>query len=292
MKPPFPYFGSKQRVAPAIWERFGDPSHYYEPFGGSLGTLLARPEPLSDLRQRYEYVGDADCQVTNFFRAAKLANPDELARLADWPASQLDLEARNYWLQERRQWLWTKLTDNPKWFDLECAAWFVWVQSVKISTKGSCIALRRTAGVRRRKQDLTEYFTALATRLKNVTIHFGDWTKLASAAELGGRHSDTAILLDPPYTYNTGRQAHLYVTDSGEVAHFVHRWAVARSLTHPKLRIALCGLAGEHTLPSSWEEVGWQSKLGKGKERIWFSPSCLKPGQTPSRGTRKVALNC
>ena len=105
MKPPFPYFGSKQRVAPAIWERFGDPSHYYEPFGGSLGTLLARPEPLSDLRQRYEYVGDADCQVTNFFRAAKLANPDELARLADWPASQLDLEARNYWLQERRQWL-------------------------------------------------------------------------------------------------------------------------------------------------------------------------------------------
>lgn len=273
MKTPFPHYGAKHRIAATIWERFGNPSYYYEPFGGSLGTLLGRPEETK--RQRYEYVSDADCQITNFFRAAKLANPEEMAHLADWPASQLDLEARANWLREQRQRLTLSLKADPNWYDLECAAWFAWVQSVKISTNGSFLVLRRTSGVRRRNQDLTTYFEALAKRLKDVTIHFGDWTKLANASEKESPHSDVAILLDPPYKYATGRQKKLYTTDSGDVADYVHRWALARAQTHPRLRIALCGFAGEHKMPPTWEEVAWSSKLGKGRERIWFSPSCL-----------------
>lgn len=272
MKTPFPHFGAKHRVAPEIWKRFGNPSYYYEPFGGSLGTLLGRPEATE--RLRYEYVGDAECQITNFFRAAKFANPEDLARLADWPASQLDLEARANWLKCQRVWLRESLRADPFWYDIECAAWFVWMQSVKISTNGTSIVLRRTSGVRRRNQDLTEYFTALSKRLKDVTIHFGDWTKLANAAARESVHSDVAILLDPPYKFATGRQEGLYVTDSGDVAEYVHRWALARSQTHPTLKIALCGFAGEHNLPPTWEEVAWQSKLGRGRERIWFSPNC------------------
>lgn len=273
MKTPFPHFGAKHRVAHVIWERFGNPSYYYEPFGGSLGTLLERPE--SSERQRYEYVGDADCLITNFFRAAKLADPDDMARLTDWPASQLDLEARTRSLKAQRKRLVHNLTADPNWFDLDCAAWFVWVQSVKISTNSTMIVLRRTCGVRRRNQDLSNYFAALSKRLKNVTIHYGDWTKLANAAEKESSYrSDVAILLDPPYKYTTGRQKKLYTVDSADVAAFVYRWALARSQTHPKLKIALCGLAGEHKMPDSWAEVAWTSKLGKGRERIWFSPSC------------------
>ena len=272
MKTPFPYFGAKHHVAADIWERFGNPSYYYEPFGGSLGTLLGRPEATE--RQRYEYVGDAECLITNFFRAAKLANPEDLARLADWPASQLDLEARTSWLKGHRLWLSESLRADPTWYDLECAAWFVWVESVKINTNGTSVVLRRTTGVRRRNQDLTEYFIALSKRLKDVTIHFGDWTKLANAASKESSHSETGILLDPPYKYDTGRQKELYITDSGDVATYVHRWALARAQTNPKLKIALCGFAGEHKMPPTWEEVAWSSKLGKGRERIWFSPSC------------------
>lgn len=275
MKAPFPHFGAKHRVAPIIWERFGNPSYFYEPFGGSLGTLLARPEVTGpNERQRYEYACDADCLITNFWRAAKFANAEDMARLAEWPTSQLDLEARSAWLQTHRQRLLQSLKRHPKWYDLECAAYFVWVQSVKISTNGTSVVLRRTAGVRRRNQDLASYFTALAERLKNVTIHFGDWTKLANAASRESLHSDVAILLDPPYKYATGRQKGLYVTDSGDVAEYVHRWALAISQTRPKLKIALCGFVGEHKMPPEWEEVAWQSKLGKGRERIWFSPSC------------------
>lgn len=277
MKTPFPHFGAKHHVAADIWERFGNPSYYYEPFGGSLGTLLGRPEATE--RQRYEYVGDAECQITNFFRAAKLANPEDLARLADWPASQLDLEARKKWLKEQRLWLREGLRADPTWYDLECAAWYVWGQSVKFGTHESFVSLRRTSGVRRLGQDLTEYFTVLSKRLKDVTIYFGDWTNLATAATKESQRSDVAIMLDPPYKYATGRGQKLYVTDSGDIATYVHRWALARAMTHPKLKIALCGFAGEHRMHPDWEEVAWPSKLGKGRERIWFSPSCQQPAE-------------
>jgi hypothetical protein len=35
LKAPFPWFGGKSRVAPLVWERFGDIAVYAEPFAGS-----------------------------------------------------------------------------------------------------------------------------------------------------------------------------------------------------------------------------------------------------------------
>lgn len=65
MRVPFSYFGNKWRIAPAIWERLGNPTHYFEPFAGALGCLLRRPSP-----GKHEYVGDIDAQITNFWLAA------------------------------------------------------------------------------------------------------------------------------------------------------------------------------------------------------------------------------
>ena len=45
MRTPFPYFGGKGRIAAEVWQRFGDPSYYFEPFGGALAVLLGRPTP-------------------------------------------------------------------------------------------------------------------------------------------------------------------------------------------------------------------------------------------------------
>ena len=142
MRTPFPYFGGKSRIAPEIWQRLGDPGYYFEPFGGALGVLLNRPHV-----GRHEYVGDTDCHITNFFRAAKYGDCRELAGLTDWPTSQLDLVARTKWLKQQRQRLHRNLTNDPKWYDLECAAWYAWVQSVRISANGATIVLGRTAGV-------------------------------------------------------------------------------------------------------------------------------------------------
>jgi site-specific DNA-adenine methylase len=43
LKAPFPYFGGKSAIAPVVWQRFGDPPNYDEPFVGSAAVLLARP---------------------------------------------------------------------------------------------------------------------------------------------------------------------------------------------------------------------------------------------------------
>jgi DNA adenine methylase len=277
MRTPFPYFGGKSRIAPEIWQRFGDPAYYFEPFGGALGVLLGRPNV-----GKYEYVGDIYCLITNFFRAAKYGNCRELARLVDWPTSQLDLEARTTWLKKQEPRLHNHLTDNPKWYDLECAAWYAWVQSVRISSNGATIVLGRTAGVRRQSENLEQYFAALANRLKNVVIDYGDWTRMTNAAKRNCKRADCAILLDPPYDHDTGRQKKLYVNDPPGLSAYVRRWALARAKTHPRLRIALCGFEGEHKMPCTWEELPWWSRMGCGKERIWFSPSCLKVSQEKS----------
>ena len=40
---PFPYFGGKRKVAPAVWSRFGEVRNYVEPFCGSAAMLLGAP---------------------------------------------------------------------------------------------------------------------------------------------------------------------------------------------------------------------------------------------------------
>jgi DNA adenine methylase len=55
LRAPFPWFGGKSRVAPLVWERFGNVPNYVEPFFGSGAVLLGRPHPpktetVNDLR--------------------------------------------------------------------------------------------------------------------------------------------------------------------------------------------------------------------------------------------------
>lgn len=68
----------------------------------------------------------------------------------------------------------------------------------------------------------------------------------------------------------------------------MREWALANG-DSPEFRIALCGYDTEHEMPESWECVAWKTNGGYGsqsdkrgrenkhRERIWFSPHCLKP---------------
>jgi len=38
LRAPFPWFGGKRRIAPAIWPALGAVDNYVEPFAGSLAT--------------------------------------------------------------------------------------------------------------------------------------------------------------------------------------------------------------------------------------------------------------
>jgi hypothetical protein len=127
LRAPFPYFGGKRRVASLIWRAFGDPANYVEPFAGSLAVLLARPTA-----PRVETINDLDSYVGNFWRAVQAA-PEEVARWADWPVSELDLHARHRWLVGRVDFR-ERMRADPEFYDAKVAGWWVWGISMWIGS--------------------------------------------------------------------------------------------------------------------------------------------------------------
>ena len=119
MRAPFPWFGGKSKVAPLVWDRFGNVRNYVEPFAGSLAVLLGRP---SD--PKIETVNDLDCWIANFWRALQ-ADPEAVAVHADWPVNEADLHARHLWLVRQTEFRERMKTD-PDYFDVKIAGWWVW----------------------------------------------------------------------------------------------------------------------------------------------------------------------
>jgi len=126
---PFPYFGGKRRAAPIIWQAFGDPAGYVEPFAGSAAVLLARP-PFKG--RRVETINDADGWLVNTWRAIQ-HSPADVARHAYGPVTEIDYHARLAWLQERRTpdlpaWL----EGDPEAHDAKAAGWWLYVTACGI----------------------------------------------------------------------------------------------------------------------------------------------------------------
>lgn len=119
MKAPFPWFGGKRRVAHLVWNAFGNPANYVEPFAGSLAVLLERPHT-----PKVETVNDLDCYLANFWRAVKFA-PAEVAHWADWPVNEADLHARHRWLVAQAEFR-ESMRRDPHHFDPKIAGWWVW----------------------------------------------------------------------------------------------------------------------------------------------------------------------
>lgn len=128
LRPPFPWFGGKARVAHLVWERFGEIRNYVEPFFGGGSVLLGRPsEPT------IETVNDADCYLSNFWRAVA-ADPDQVASFADWPVNEADLHARHRWLVETAAERVAKCKTDPDFYDTKVAGWWVWGQCLWIGS--------------------------------------------------------------------------------------------------------------------------------------------------------------
>jgi site-specific DNA-adenine methylase len=133
---------------------------------------------------------------------------------------------------------------------------------------------------------LFDYFDQLAARLRRVRVCCGDWSRVLSPS-VTEKHGVTGVFLDPPYT--DGNMDYSVGGVGGDVSAAVREWAIANG-DNPKLRIALCGYDGEHAMPESWECVAWKANGGYGsraagqalenskRERIWFSPHCLRVG--------------
>lgn len=299
LKPPFPYFGSKLKIAGAVWQRFGRVRNYVEPFAGSLAVFLAAPYPL-----QYSTVNDIDGFVVNFWRAVKY-NPDAVADFADWPKTELDLVARHAWLVAQSDTLVKRLREDPHFYDAKVAGWWVWWHSASIALKfGFARNMQQqlpdgtTCGVHRtlpqsykesydsicdaKSAWLRDYMQALADRLRFTNITCGDYSRTLSYTYLH-KHGLTAVFLDPPYGAERKR---LYRCDSFDILRDVREWCRENG-GNPLLRIALCGYEGEHNELEEygWRKVEWNSGSTRHnrnrvcKERIWYSPHCVPIGE-------------
>lgn len=301
LKSPYPYFGGKARVAPLIWERFGDVDNLVDPFFGSGAVLLGAPWPAD----RTETVNDLDGHLTNFWRAIQ-ADPDAVAEYADWPVSEIDLHARHRWLVNQRADTERMLAD-PDWYDAKAAGWWVWgisqwigsgwcpvegAGSEKIPHLGNAgQGVHRNSlphppagvtdvgdlprqiphvgnagmGVHRASHAhdglLVSYFRALADRMRRVRITCGDWTRVLGPS-VTWRHGTTAIILDPPYKRAGRADVYGHETD---VFDSVCAWAAANG-GNPLLRIAVCGYDGDWTPPAGWDTVRWKTPGGYGSQ--------------------------
>ena len=289
VKAPFPWFGGKSRAASLVWARFGDVPNYVEPFAGSLAVLLARPTAPN-----YETVNDKDFYLANFWRAVSI-DPEAVAAAADWPVNEIDLHARHRWLLEQSSFR-EKMLADPEYYDAKIAGFWAWGVSAWIGhawcervdnpekAKKSLPHLGTGQGINtKRARDLSAYFLAIQSRLRRVRVACGDWSRVCGCASTIN-NGLTGVFLDPPYSVSRSQK---YNEDAPGLSSEVREWALARG-DDPKFRIALCGYEGEHDMPGSWECVPWKAHCGYGwrvgdgrqnrhRERIWFSPHCLKP---------------
>ncbi|HPU86324.1 MAG TPA: DNA adenine methylase [Candidatus Latescibacteria bacterium] len=312
-KAPFIWFGGKSKVAPLVWARFGDVANYVEPFFGSGAVLFGRPTAPG-----IETVNDKDGFVANFWRALKHA-PEAVAEYADNPVNENDLHARHIWLVNQLADFVPRLEADPDFYDAKIAGWWVWglccwigsgfcsgqgpwhVEHGKLvnmksdGDAGKGVNRQRPhlgdagTGVNRPKTGLAEYMQSLADRLRNVRVCCGDWQRICGPSPTH-RLGMTGVFLDPPYSAEAGRENNLYRVEDDSVAHRCRAWAIEQG-ANPLMRIALCGYEGEHEMPADWECVAWKANggyswLGDGtnknrhRERIWFSPACIRPELT------------
>lgn len=298
IKSPFAWFGGKSRAVSIVWPRFGNVPNYVEPFFGSGAMLLGRPESHTNT---LETINDLDCYLANFWRAVA-KEPFLVAEYADRPVNEADLHALHYYLTriDRKEFKEKMFTD-PTFYDVVLAGWWIWGVNAWIMPEFAVKVYPDNKRPPRAKPYLTgtgqgihaksnrgihPWFHALWERLRNVRVMCGDWER-AVTHSVTTQNGLTGIFLDPPYdAYDR-----MYV-DSVGISGAVREWAMQHG-DNPNLRIALCGYEGEHPMPDGWECVEWRAggghanrndlreagnvNFGGTRERIWFSPHCLKP---------------
>ena len=307
---PFPYFGGKSLACAQVWAAFGEVKNYVEPFCGSSAMLLGAPEG-----QRVETINDADGFVANFWRAVS-KDDAAVAEALDWPTNETDLFARHIWLVQQSEGLLARLHADPDYYDARIAGWWAWgacnwIGSGWCSGKGpwafvdGAVVRNAGQGVWRQRPHLSagrgvnrklphlgdagrgafirDWLSQLGARLRDVRVACGDWQRVVTDS-VTVRHGLTGVFLDPPYT--KGAMDYAAGGVGGALADEVRAWCRDNG-DNKKLRIVLCGHAGEHDelLSHGWTTRTWRARKGyalrdkavenSASETLWVSPACV-----------------
>ena len=294
---PFPYFGGKSLACAQVWAAFGEVKNYVEPFCGSAAMLLGAPDG-----RRVETINDADGFVANFWRAVSKDNA-AVAEALDWPVNEADLFARHIWLVQQSEGLLARLHADPDYYDARIAGWWAWGACSWIG-RGWCsgkgpwtvvdgeVVRNAGPGVNRKLPHLgdagrgafiRDWLARLGERLRDVRVACGDWKRVLTDS-VTVRHGTTAVFLDPPYT--KGAMDYAAGGVGGALATEVRDWCRANG-DNKKMRIVLCGHAGEHDelLSRGWNTRKWKARKGYARrseavensasETLWVSPACV-----------------
>lgn len=254
MKPPFPYYGGKTRIAPWIVSLFPDHRVYAEPFCGSAAVLFAKPRCV------HEVINDLDGHVVNFYRVLR-DRPDDLELAcrctpysrAEYFASDPDEPGIDD-LERARRW-WCRLNQS---FAKNGSGATGWSTSIKRGSNNARSVWNRI-----------DRFASTIERLATVTIEHRD------ALEVIAEYSDPrgVLYVDPPYlaatrsAYADGRRPH------GEYRHELatedqHR-ALAAALHASTSAVFLSGYASDlyDELFAGWNRVERQVVRGTAATR-------------------------
>lgn len=288
---PFPYFGSKAKVAEDVWRAFGSVDYYSEPFFGSGAVLLNRPEV-----QGREIINDKDHFVVNFWRSIQYF-PELVAQHIDWNISEIDLHARHDWLVTEGFKTLQQIETNPFFCDPLLAAWWAWGRSCWLGREWCGKAYQSDKRTWRQKPDVlahktyylsqignvVDYIEALHNRLLGVIILYGDWSRCVTNSYIP-KNKTCAIFLDPPYGVLANRDESLYAQESITVNQEVYKWCQENG-DNPNYRIILCGQKDEYNLEGwtmkQWSRAGWwfnrteRSDKVRHEEVLWFSKGCI-----------------
>lgn len=159
--------------------------------------------------------------------------------------------------------------------------------------KGSAATVEDT--IRAHREHLREQIGWFSNRLRHTRVCCGDWARVTGPS-VTINHGITAVFLDPPYSAGADRDMGCYAVDCGSVAHAVRAWALEQG-GNPLMRIVLAGYDGEgheELERAGWRVESWKARGGYGsqggdesrgranahRERLWFSPHCLRSGES------------
>lgn len=249
MRPPMPYFGSKQTIAQQIISLFPDHLHYVEPFCGSLAVLLAKP------RSRMETVNDLHTSLMTFWRVLR-DRPDDLTQACELtPHSRAeylhcrDAEPATDEVEIARR-VWVVLTQGRGGHDrAKQSNWRYYVDPTSSSTSfpGYLDGYR-------------DRMPPVALRLRGVSL------KSMPAIEMIAKYGaspDVLLYVDPPYL-GSGRTGNRYRHEMR--GDYEHR-ELAEALRAAAAAVVLSGYPSDlydRELFPDWSRVEIASMTGNG----------------------------
>jgi site-specific DNA-adenine methylase len=319
---PFPWFGGKSGACELVWQAFGEVQNYVEPFAGSAAMLLGAPAG-----SRIETINDADGFVANFWRAIHTdpkavadaadwpCNENDLFARHSWLVRQtqnmteklhadpqwFDAKIAGWWCWGAANWIgsgwcggqgpWIhdgeKLVDRRKLPHLGDAGQGINRQLPHLGNSGQGINRQLphlgNSGQGDRRQFIFDWFNHLHDRLRDVRVTCGDWSRVVKDS-VTVRHGLTAVFLDPPYF--KGEMDYAAGGVGTNLPAEVQAWCAANG-SNKKMRIVICGHAGEHDalIEKGWTARKWTARKGyaitdeavenSASETIWCSPHCI-----------------